>query len=75
MLVQKGEYLIRGNEDDTATVLKVLLADNELFCVGEVTGELDGNGGAVETDEYINIEVFSNDAEKFTLEQHGFMKA
>lgn len=75
MLVKKGEYLIRGNEDDTATVFKVLLADDELFCVGEVTGELDGSGEAVETDEYINIDVFSNNAEKFSLEQYGFVKA
>lgn len=75
MLVKKGEYLIRCNEDDTATVFKVLLADDELFCVGEVTGELDGNGEAVETDEYINIDVFSNNAEKFSLEQYGFVKA
>lgn len=74
MLVTKGEYLARKNNDDTATIFEVLLADEELFCVGEVTGVLDDEGEVHQHTDYINLAIYSNKENIGSLKQYGFEK-
>ena len=75
MLVQKGEYLVRKNNDDTATLVEVLLADEELFCVGEVTGVVDDGGEVHQHTDYINLAIYSNSENIGSLKQYGFEKS
>lgn len=75
MLVQKGEYLVRKNNDDTATLIEVLLADEELFCVGEVTGIKDNDGTVHQHTDYINVAIYSNKENIGNLKQYGLEKA
>lgn len=75
MLVQKGEYLARDNGDNTATLFEVLLADDEYFCVGEVTAKIDEHGEAYQSTDYLNVAIYSNREEINSLEDLKFMKA
>lgn len=72
MLVKKGETLIRPNGDDTATPYEVLLADDELFCVGEICYD-------EEAEEYypsfVCTEVYTNDEHISDLKELGFVRA
>lgn len=72
MLVTKGEYLVRANNDDTATLLEVLLADEDMFCVGEVTGVEDVDGTVHQHTDYINVAIYSNNENIGSLKQYGF---
>lgn len=74
MLVTKGEYLVRKNNDDTATIFEVLLADEELFCVGEVTGIVDDDGKVHQHTDYENLAIYSNMENIGNLKQYGFEK-
>lgn len=74
MLVNKGEYLVRKNNDDTATIFEVLLADDELFCIGEVTGVVDDDGSVHQHTDYINLAIYSNKENIGSLKQYGFEK-
>lgn len=75
MLVTKGEYLVRKNNDDTATIFEVLLADEDMFCVGEVTGVEDDDGTVHQHTDYINVAIYSNRENIGCLKQYGFEKA
>ena len=70
-LVQKGDYLARRNEDNTATLFKVLLADDELFCVGEVI--FDPAIGEPITS-YVDTQIYTNDVKVGILSEYGFEK-
>lgn len=72
MLVKKGDYLIRDNGDDTGTILEVLIADDELFCVGEVTGKVDDDGVPHQHTDYINVAIYSNSETIGSLKDYGF---
>lgn len=74
MLVTKGEYLVRKNNDDTATIFEVPLADEELFCVGEVTGVVDDDGEVHQHTDYENLAIYSNRENIGSLKQYGFDK-
>ena len=71
MLAQKGEWLIRVNDDDTVTVYEVLMADNEFFCVGKVCYDDDLK---VTVTSRVKIELYCNNEVISCLKEYGFRK-
>lgn len=71
MLVQKGEYIVKPCEDgETGVVYEVIMADDEFFCVGEVTYNPDEDKFSTS---FEGVEIYSNLEEINTLEELGFI--